>query len=115
MRGFGAKAEENILASLAAFDAGDVPGLRMLLPKALAAADAIVAALRAHPASEHVELAGSARRLADSVKDLDVIATAHEPVALASALSELDDHRVGRARQPTPARAAAPTPACRST
>ena len=90
VRGFGAKAEENILASLAAFDAGDVPGLRMLLPKALAAADAIVAALRAHPASEHVELAGSARRLADSVKDLDVIATAHEPVALASALSELE-------------------------
>jgi DNA polymerase (family X) len=37
-----------------------------------------------------VELAGSARRLADSVKDLDVIATAHDPVALASALADLD-------------------------
>ena len=89
-RGFGAKAEENILAALAAFDAGDVPGLRMLLPKALAIADAIVAALREHPASEQVELAGSARRMADAVKDLDVIATAHEPVALAAALSELE-------------------------
>jgi DNA polymerase (family X) len=90
VRGFGAKAEENILASLAAFDAGDVPGLRLLLPKALDAGDAIVDALRAHPASDRVELAGSARRLADSVKDLDVIATAHEPVALAEALRGLD-------------------------
>ena len=90
IRGFGAKAEENILASLAAFDAGDGPGLRLLLPKALDAGDAIVDALRAHPASERVELAGSARRLADSVKDLDVIATAHEPTELSKALSELD-------------------------
>jgi DNA polymerase (family X) len=90
IRGFGAKAEENILASLAAFDAGDVPGLRMVLPKALNTGEAIVDALRAHPASERVELAGSARRLADSVKDLDVIATAHDPVALASALADLD-------------------------
>ncbi|MFL5857941.1 MAG: DNA polymerase/3'-5' exonuclease PolX [Solirubrobacteraceae bacterium] len=90
LRGFGAKAEENILASLAAFDAGDGPGLRLLLPKALDAGDAIVDALRAHPASERVELAGSARRLADSVKDLDVIATAHEPAELSKALSELE-------------------------
>jgi DNA polymerase (family 10) len=90
VRGFGAKAEENILASLAAFDEGDVPGLRLLLPKALNTGDAIVDALRAHPASDRVELAGSARRLADSVKDLDVIATAHEPVALAEALANLD-------------------------
>ncbi|HEX3318509.1 MAG TPA: DNA polymerase/3'-5' exonuclease PolX [Solirubrobacteraceae bacterium] len=90
VRGFGAKAEENILASLAAFDAGAVPGLRLLLPKALDAGDAIVEALRAHPGSDRVELAGSARRLADAVKDLDVIATAHEPMALAEALSRLD-------------------------
>jgi DNA polymerase (family X) len=90
VRGFGAKAEVNILASLAAFDAGAVPGVRLLLPKALAAGDAIVDALRAHPGSDRVELAGSARRLADAVKDLDVIATAHEPVALAEALSRLD-------------------------
>jgi DNA polymerase (family 10) len=90
IRGFGAKAEENILASLAAFDAGDGPGLRLLLPKALNAGDAIVDALRTNPASERVELAGSARRLADSVKDLDVIATAHEPAELSMALSGLE-------------------------
>ena len=90
LRGFGAKAEENILASLAAFDAGDVPGLRVLLPKALNTGAAIVDYLRAHPASDRVELAGSARRLVDAVKDLDIIATAHEPVELAQALHDLD-------------------------
>jgi DNA polymerase (family 10) len=90
VRGFGPKAEENILASLAAFDAGNVPGYRILLPKALAIGEAIVDALRAHPACERVELAGSVRRMADSVKDLDVIATASEPQELAAALGELD-------------------------
>jgi DNA polymerase (family 10) len=38
----------------------------------------------------HVELAGSARRMADTVKDLDVIATAHDALALATAATELD-------------------------
>ena len=51
---------------------------------------AIVDALRAHPAAERVELAGSARRQADSVKDLDIIATASDPGALARALGELE-------------------------
>jgi DNA polymerase (family 10) len=37
-----------------------------------------------------VELAGSARRMTDSVKDLDVIATASDPAALARAATELD-------------------------
>jgi DNA polymerase (family 10) len=36
-----------------------------------------------------VEIAGSARRLADSVKDIDLIATAADPAALSRALAEL--------------------------
>ena len=47
-------------------------------------------ALRAHPASDRVEVAGSLRRLADSVKDLDIIATASDPKALARTLGELE-------------------------
>ena len=89
LRGFGAKAEENILAALASMTDGEV-GTRTLLHRALAMGDAIVDALRAHPAAERVELAGSARRMSDSVKDLDVIATAKDPRALAQALTELD-------------------------
>jgi DNA polymerase (family 10) len=45
--------------------------------------------LRAHPSADRVELAGSARRWTDSVRDLDVIATAHDPAALARAAREL--------------------------
>jgi DNA polymerase (family 10) len=62
----------------------------VLLHKALPIAEGIVEALRAHPASDRVELAGSARRGADAVKDLDIVATASDPAALAGALADLD-------------------------
>jgi DNA polymerase (family X) len=89
LKGFGPKAEEAILASLRLSGAGEKPA-RVVLDKALAIADPLIAALREHPASEHFELAGSARRMADTVKDLDVIATAHDPLALATAAAQLE-------------------------
>jgi DNA polymerase (family X) len=89
LKGFGPKAEEAILASLRLAGAGEKPA-RVVLNKALAIGEPLVAALRAHPASEHVELAGSARRMTDTVKDLDVIATATDPLALAQAAAALD-------------------------
>jgi DNA polymerase (family 10) len=88
LKGFGPKAEESILGALDAAGAGeDRP--RFVLDRALAIGERVVAALREHPASERVELAGSARRWADSVKDLDIIATATDPGALARAAAEL--------------------------
>ena len=89
LKGFGPKAEEAILASLRLSGAGEAR-VRVVLDKALAIAEPLLAALRAHPASERVELAGSARRMADTVKDLDVIATATEPLALARAAAALE-------------------------
>jgi DNA polymerase (family X) len=89
VRGFGAKFEEAVLEAFAA-GAGAAPTPRVLLDKALEIGEEIVAALRAHPASDRVELAGSARRLADSVKDLDIIATASDPPALLAAFAGLD-------------------------
>ncbi len=89
LKGFGPKAEEGILAALDAAGAGK-QGQRMVLDRALAVGEQLLAALRAHPASEQVELAGSARRMTDSVKDLDLIATATDPMALARAASELE-------------------------
>jgi DNA polymerase (family 10) len=89
VRGFGQKFEESVLAAFAA-GAGDAPRPRVLLSKALDIGEGIVTALRAHPASDRVELAGSARRLADSVKDLDIIATASDPPALLAAFAELE-------------------------
>jgi DNA polymerase (family 10) len=94
LKGFGPKAEESLeTAARTAREraaAADGAGSRTVLHRALTIADQLVAALREHEASERVELAGSARRMTDSVKDLDVIATAHDPLALATAASQLE-------------------------
>ncbi|MBV8944785.1 MAG: PHP domain-containing protein, partial [Solirubrobacterales bacterium] len=89
LRGFGPKAEETILASLRLAGAGERPA-RVVLDKALAIADPLIATLRRHPTSQRVELAGSARRMTETVKDLDVIATATDPLALAHAAAQLN-------------------------
>jgi len=85
--GFGPKAEENVLAALAAGDGQ--PKSRVLLSRALAAAEALAAELREHPAAERVEIAGSARRLTDTCKDLDLVATAIDARALTNAFAAL--------------------------
>jgi DNA polymerase (family 10) len=87
LKGFGPKAEESILERVSAAGAGS-PRERVVLNRALSIGEQLVAALREHPAADRVELAGSARRMTDSVKDLDVIATAHDPAALAQAVVE---------------------------
>jgi DNA polymerase (family X) len=82
--GFGKKAEENVVAALAAGADGN-PKVRMVLSKALEVGDELVAALREHPSAIAVELAGSARRWADDVKDLDIVAATSDPTALVEA------------------------------
>ena len=89
LRGFGKKVEDNLLQVLAE-GADGRPAPRILLSRALGIGEQVLAALQAHPAADRVELAGSLRRMADSVKDLDVIATASDPTALAGTLAELD-------------------------
>jgi DNA polymerase (family X) len=86
--GFGQKAEENVVAALAAGADGS-PRARMLLSSALSVGEELVTALREHPAALRVELAGSARRGADTVKDLDIVAASSDPAALSAAFSEL--------------------------
>jgi DNA polymerase (family 10) len=88
LRGFGAKVEETLLKTLAESPEGG-PAPRILLSRAQNIAEQIVGALRSHPAAERVEVAGSLRRQTDSVKDLDIIATAADPTALSAALAEL--------------------------
>jgi DNA polymerase (family X) len=89
LKGFGAKAEESLLAAATQDGAGERRA-RVVLDRALAVGEQLVEELREHPASDKVELAGSARRWTDSVKDLDVIATASDPRALAQAAAELE-------------------------
>src|SRR5436190_134737 len=84
--GFGPKTEENVRAAL---EAGARPTPRLLLSKTFEVADALVSAIREHPAAERVEIAGSARRWAESCKDLDIVATASDPDALSEAFAGL--------------------------
>jgi DNA polymerase (family 10) len=88
LKGFGPKAEEALLAALDAHDA-EGPARRTVLHRALVVGEELVAALLADPAAERVQLAGSARRMTESVRDLDLIATASDPAALARAAAAL--------------------------
>ena len=60
----------------AARRAGRGPTERLLLSNVLPIAEELAAALRAHPACDAVEVAGSVRRWAETCKDIDLIATA---------------------------------------
>ncbi len=72
VRGFGAKFEESVLAALDA-GAAERPRRRTVLDRALAIGELVADALRALDPQARVELAGSARRRAESVKDLDIV------------------------------------------
>jgi DNA polymerase (family 10) len=88
LKGLGPKVEENVLARLAGLkDADDLSRGRVLLSKARPVAEALAEALREHPDAKRVEVAGSVRRWAETCKDIDIIATAEEPVALAEHLA----------------------------
>jgi DNA polymerase (family 10) len=89
VKGFGPKFEESVLSAFAS-GVAEKAAPRVLLNRAIELGDAIVDELRRHPAAVHVELAGGVRRLADSVKDLDIVAASDDPPALAAALAEID-------------------------
>ena len=87
VKGLGPKVEENVLASLERLgEPGEGPG-RLLLSKVRPIAAELAAALREHPAANRVEVAGSVRRWGETCKDIDLIATAEEPAALAEHLA----------------------------
>ena len=87
LSGLGAKTEEKLLRALAAPPAEIEK--RPLLGHALPAVRAVVSVLREHPAADQVSEAGSVRRLKERVRDLDIIATASDPVALTEYLTQL--------------------------
>jgi DNA polymerase (family 10) len=84
--GLGARTEERILKALA--EAAEAEPIKTLLGQALPALQAVVATLREHPAADLVSEAGSARRRRETVRDLDIIATASDPAALTAHLAE---------------------------
>jgi DNA polymerase (family X) len=94
VKGLGPKFEAGVLESLQRIsedpDAHMTP--RLLLPKALALGEALAEGLTdiGGPGTE-VMIAGSARRMADSVKDIDLIAVTRKPVTLAKGLASLPE------------------------
>jgi DNA polymerase (family X) len=104
VRGLGAKFEEGVLASLdrIAAEPPERATGRLLLPRAIELGEALAAGL-AEQGGEgtHVQVAGSARRQADSVKDIDLIAVTTKPTTLAKSLSRLQEiERVSSAGKP---------------
>jgi DNA polymerase (family 10) len=94
VRGLGPKLEERVLEALEETPDGPErrPAPRLLLPQAIELGEALVAGLkRLGGRGAHVELAGSVRRQADSVKDLDLVATTTRPAELAKSLAALEE------------------------
>ena len=92
VRGLGEKFEQSVLAALDA-GAAEQPAARMLLAPAIALGEQLAAGLseRAGGEGTSVQLAGSARRMADSVKDIDLIAVTRRPATLAKSLQRLPE------------------------
>jgi DNA polymerase (family 10) len=93
VRGLGPKFEESVLATLAQLGDGELDAApRTLLPRALAIGESLIAGLQEIGGEgTHAQIAGSARRLADSVKDLDLIAVTTRPTTLARSLARLEE------------------------
>ena len=86
--GIGAGTEQKIAEALARPRAAEGPR-RALLGTSLPKLQAMVEELGRHPASDKVSLAGSARRMRETVRDLDIIATASDPAALIDYFTKL--------------------------
>ena len=88
LKGFGEKAQTSLLEAVLAHQQSG-PARRVVLDQALKVGEELLAAIREQPTTARAELAGSARRMTESVKDLDIVATATDPAALARAASTL--------------------------
>jgi DNA polymerase (family X) len=93
VKGLGPKFEESVLGAIDRAEAQppDRSG-RILLPRALEVGEQIVAGLLDGAGKEvQVLLAGSIRRCADSVKDIDVVAATDDPAGLIDRLQDLEE------------------------
>jgi DNA polymerase (family X) len=77
---------ENLLKAIAQYKAGRS---RALLPAARGVAHQVAAALRAHGGVDRLEIAGSLRRMRETVKDIDILVTSTEPARVIETLVSL--------------------------
>jgi len=87
LHGFGEKTERRILEAIGAH-AGK--STRFKLAHAAQAADELVTHLRGAPGVDRVEVAGSLRRMRETVGDLDVLVTGGDPAAVVAHFAKYD-------------------------
>jgi len=90
LSGMGVKSEEKILQGIAVYRQGSE---RALLGDMLPVAERIIAALHEAPSVIAVAYAGSARRMRETVGDLDILATSTEAQTVTEAFKGLPDLR----------------------
>lgn len=88
LKGLGPKLEEKILAGLDRLEAEPEGPARLRLDEILPIAQELLAGLLAEATCEKAEIAGSVRRMTETCKDVDLIATSTDPKALAQAIAE---------------------------
>ncbi len=100
MAGIREKTAENILKGIERWKAGHT---RTLLSTGRAVAAQIAEALRAHGGVERLEIAGSLRRMRETVKDIDLLVTSTEPARVIETLTTLPSVTEVIVRGPTKA------------
>jgi len=84
--GIGAKARDNVLKGIALWKAGRA---RTPLASARDVARQVAQALIAHGGVDRLEIAGSLRRMRETVKDIDLLVTSREPAHVIGTLTSL--------------------------
>jgi DNA polymerase (family 10) len=84
LKGFGKKSEDRILSAARTYNSRE---RRMLLNEASALGNHVLQFVRSHPATERADLAGSLRRMKETIGDLDIVAASSDPASLADAFA----------------------------
>lgn len=90
LKGLGPKVEENILAGLEKLSEDPEGQPRRRLDRIRPVAEELLEAVRSHPTCDRAEIAGSVRRMTDTCKDVDLIATSDSPLELAGHMAGHD-------------------------
>jgi DNA polymerase (family 10) len=88
LKGFGPKSGDKLLRGL---DLLTTAGGRVLLNVAAETAAAVINAVGPVPGCERIAAAGSLRRAAESIGDVDILATAHDTAPLMAALTAMPE------------------------
>lgn len=84
--GFGVKTEQNILAGIARWRQHTA---RLPLGRALPQAEQVIELLRDYPAVQRISYAGSLRRMADTIGDIDILVASDRPAEVSDAFTSL--------------------------